>query len=121
MSNSKAFLKLFVFFSGEPGKYAYISTSPILRYATRQEPCTTRTLGHLFLKAGYGIAFARKFRYIEKFNIEILKLREEGFIEELDKKWITGKCPDPKLCKGAFIIYDLGVEELTWMVGQSLQ
>ncbi len=31
--------------------------------------------------------------------MEILKLREEGFISALDRKWITGKCPDPMLGK----------------------
>lgn len=84
-----------------PGKYAFISNSPKLRYATRNEPCITRTLGHLFLKSGFGIAFKKKFRYLDKFDIEILKLREEGFIEDLDRKWITGKCPDPRLGKSS--------------------
>ncbi len=85
--------------TGHPGGYAFISHTPRLRYATRNPPCVTRTLGHLFMKAGFGLAFEKKSAYTEVFNLEILKLRQAGFIEELDRKWITGKCPDPMLGK----------------------
>ncbi len=77
--------------------YAFISHGPRLRYATRNPPCVTRTLGHPFLRSGFGLAFEKKFPYLERFNVEILKLREAGFIDDLDRKWITGKCPDPRL------------------------
>ncbi len=80
---------------GNAGKYAFISHGPRLRYAARNPPCVTRTLGQLFLRSGFGVAFEKKFAYLETFNMEILKLREAGFIEDLERKWITGKCPDP--------------------------
>ncbi len=81
--------------SGTAGRYAFISHSPRLRYATRNPPCVTRTLGQLFLRAGFGLAFQKRFPYLKKFNLEILRLREAGFIQALDRKWITGTCPDP--------------------------
>ncbi len=59
----------------------------------------TRTLGTLFLRAGFGLAFEKDYPYIDTFDLEILKMREAGFVDDLERKWITGKCPDPKLGK----------------------
>ena len=90
---------------GQPGGYAFIANEPSLRYITRNPPCVTRTLGRPFLKSGFGLAMQKGFPHLKKFNLEILKLREDGFIDELDQKWITGKCPDPLLGKGMYHIH----------------
>ncbi len=51
-------------------------------------------LGDLFLKGGYGLGFAKGFPDLEKFDLAILRLRESGFIDELERKWLRGTCPD---------------------------
>ncbi len=80
--------------SGKPGRYAYIYDSTILDYITKRQPCTTRVLGHLFKKSGYGIAFRKNSPYVEMFDNAILELRESGMMETIERQWITGSCPN---------------------------
>ncbi len=76
-------------------RYAFIYDSVILDYISRNEPCNTRTLGDIFLKTGYAVGFAKTFPDVDKFDLAILRLRESGKIEELERKWLGGTCPDP--------------------------
>ncbi len=79
----------------KPGdQYAFIYDSVILDYISRNEPCNTRTLGDVFLKGGYALGFAKTFPDLEKFDLAILRLRESGYIEDLERKWLRGTCPD---------------------------
>ena len=73
-------------------KYGFIFDSTILEYAARNEPCTTRTLGDIFRRVGYGIALKKKSPFTPKFDSAILKLRENGEIEALVDKWMQGPC-----------------------------
>ncbi len=83
---------------GAGERYAFIYDSVILDYISRNEPCNTRTLGDIFLKTGYAIGFAKSYPQNDKYNFDlaILRLRESGAIEELERKWLGGTCPDPK-------------------------
>ncbi len=80
---------------GKKGRYAYIYDSTVLEYVTRNEPCTTRVLGQLFKKSGYGIGLRKNSPHLELFDRTILELRESGKLEALENRWITGSCPDP--------------------------
>ncbi|ELU10006.1 hypothetical protein CAPTEDRAFT_103666, partial [Capitella teleta] len=74
-------------------KFAFIYDSTILDYITRMEPCVTRTLGDVFRKMGYGIAFRKNSPYTQPFNEAIMRLREQGVIDQIANKWINGPCP----------------------------
>ncbi|XP_070556833.1 glutamate receptor ionotropic, kainate 2-like [Ptychodera flava] len=76
------------------GKYAFIWDSAVLDYSASKPPCNVRTVGHTFAKIGYGLGLQLDSPYTERFTLEILRLRQEGYIDELHKKYFTGDCED---------------------------
>ena len=81
------------FFLFKDLKYAFIFDSTILEYIASNRPCTTRIASELFSQVGYGIAFPKNSPYVELFSLQLLKLRENGTVEALTKRWISsGSC-----------------------------
>ena len=76
------------------GDYIFIWDSPVLEYFAGLPPCTTRIIGRTFYKRGYGIAMPKGMPYREDFTLEILKLRDNGWIAKKSVKWLTTTaCP----------------------------
>ncbi len=89
-----------------PGEqYAFIIDSIFVDYISKNEPCNTRSLGDVFLKGGYGIGFAKSFPDVDKFDLAILRLRESGFIDGLERKWLRGPCPNSNA--GMYMMYNI--------------
>ncbi|XP_076315866.1 glutamate receptor 2-like [Tachypleus tridentatus] len=76
---------------GASGRYAFIFDSPVLDFASQQEPCNTETVG-LFAPQNYGFGLQKDSPYEEKFSLGILKLKKEGFFEMLYERWFKGIC-----------------------------
>ncbi|XP_033097831.1 glutamate receptor 2-like [Anneissia japonica] len=75
------------------GNYSFIWDSSVLDYVANQEPCDVMTVGGLFGKLGYGLGLPKSSRFKVRFEREILRLRQEGFIDELTEKYFGGVCP----------------------------
>lgn len=82
-------------FQGHPEKFALIYDSPVLEYASRNPPCTTRMLSETLRPVGYGLMFRKHSPYTPVFDNAILELRESGDLETLTRKWVNGPCPNP--------------------------
>ncbi|XP_065846805.1 glutamate receptor ionotropic, kainate 2-like isoform X2 [Oscarella lobularis] len=77
------------------GDYVFIWDSPVLEYFAGLQPCTARIIGRTFYKKGYGIAMPKGMPYHDDFTLEILKLRENGWIAKESVKWLTTTdCPN---------------------------
>ena len=76
------------------GDYIFIWDSPVLEYFAGLKPCTARIIGRTFYKRGYGITMPKGVPYLEDFTLEILKLRDNGWITQKSVKWLTtSNCP----------------------------
>ncbi|XP_071946218.1 glutamate receptor ionotropic, kainate 1-like [Antedon mediterranea] len=75
------------------GNYSFIWDSSVLDYVANQEPCDVMTVGGLFGKLGYGLGLPKGSLFRIRFEREILRLRQEGFIDELTEKYFGGVCP----------------------------
>ncbi|XP_065846803.1 glutamate receptor ionotropic, kainate 2-like isoform X2 [Oscarella lobularis] len=76
------------------GDYVFIWDSPVLEYFAGLQPCTARIIGRTFYKKGYGIAMPKGMPYHDDFTLEILNLRENGWIAKESVKWLTTTdCP----------------------------
>ncbi|XP_076315642.1 glutamate receptor ionotropic, kainate 2-like [Tachypleus tridentatus] len=80
---------------GTSGRFAFIGDSPILTFATEQEPCNIETTGRLFGAQNYGLGLQKNSPYEKHFSLGILSLREEGFFETLYRRWFAGICSSP--------------------------
>ncbi|XP_078361238.1 glutamate receptor 2-like [Oculina patagonica] len=80
------------------GGFAYLTDGPYLDYYNRRNPCNTMMLENLLEAKSYGIALQRNSELTNQFSVAILKLREEGIVDKLRKKWWEqrSECPDPK-------------------------
>ncbi|XP_002737751.2 glutamate receptor 2-like [Saccoglossus kowalevskii] len=78
------------------GNYAFIWDSAILEYAANKEPCDVQTVGRLFGKMGYGLGLPLHSQLTDIFSLEILKLRQSGYIEQLSNNYFTGICDKDK-------------------------
>ncbi|XP_027060273.1 glutamate receptor ionotropic, kainate 2-like [Pocillopora damicornis] len=81
--------------------YAYITEYPYLAYYNQQKPCNTRLLDNLLQAKGYGIGLQQNSPHTNKISVEILELRENGFIEKTRRKWWDerSQCPKPSKSK----------------------
>ncbi len=67
---------------------AVVYDAPILRYQlTKLTNKNLRPTGNLFEKEGYGIGLRQNSAYRAQINKSLLKLIEDGTLEDLDKKW----------------------------------
>ena len=69
---------------------AVVYDAPLLKYYLSSNSSTKLHLaGDLFEKQDYGFALVDKSPLRKEINRALLKLAEEGYFEELDKKWFT--------------------------------
>ncbi len=69
---------------------AVVYDAPLLKYFLSTNPGTKLQLvGDLFEKQDYGFALPEKSPLRKDINRALLKLTEEGFLDELDKKWFA--------------------------------
>ena len=79
--------------NGIPGEYIFIGNKPLLDYTSSQEPCTSKVVGDTFNRGSLGIAMPKGMPYLKDFSIAILKLKDMGKLEELERKWLkSGPC-----------------------------
>ncbi|MEA3209719.1 MAG: polar amino acid transport system substrate-binding protein [Chthoniobacter sp.] len=73
---------------------AVVYDAPILRYYLSENPGTKLQLvGEIFEKQKYGFALQQLSPLRKEINRALLKVAEEGFFEDLDKKWFTPAAP----------------------------
>ena len=66
---------------------AVVYDSPNLLYYAKKNPEKAAIVGGLFDRQYYGIVFQTGSKLVEEFNIVLLALAENGFLEELNKKY----------------------------------
>ncbi|XP_062503995.1 glutamate receptor 3-like [Corticium candelabrum] len=79
--------------NSKPGEYIFIGSKALLEYPSSQEPCTSKVVGDTFNQGSFGIAMPQGMPYLEDFSLAILKLKDKGKLEELERKWLkSGPC-----------------------------
>lgn len=66
-------------------KYAYIGDAAMLNYA-KSRNCNLTTVGD-FKEDSFGLALPKQSPYWKEINLQILRLREDGFLDKLDATW----------------------------------
>lgn len=66
-------------------KYAYIGDAAMLNYA-KSRNCNLSTVGN-FKEDSFGLALPKQSLYWKEINLQILKLREDGFLDKLEAIW----------------------------------
>ena len=69
------------------GGFAYITEDPILEYYNSRSPCNTMLVKHLLEAKSYGFALPKNSELTTNLSVNILKLREQGFMEERYTYW----------------------------------
>ena len=71
------------------GEFAFIWDSVVIEtLIAREEDCGLCSVGSLFDRKGYGLAFPLNSNYTNDFTIAILQLRENQFLLTLRNEWI---------------------------------
>lgn len=106
------------------GNFAFIWDSVVLEHTMHTVECgTLSTIGSLFGKIGYGIGLPKDSPYTKQLSQAILELRTEGFMDNLERKWLHshGNCKEKRIgtdsgtqlgladMAGVFIIVCVGV------------
>ena len=98
---------------------AYIDDLPELEYlVSKQTDCKLKIVGDPFFFSGYGIALQKNSTWNARLSLAITKLVRDGFIQQLESKWMPLACGDsvtPSIDKmgindigGAFLIVAFG-------------
>ncbi|KAJ7372454.1 hypothetical protein OS493_018961 [Desmophyllum pertusum] len=77
------------------GNFAFIFDSVVLKYHVHQPPCNTLyTVGRVFGKFGYGFGLQKNSPFTHHFSINVLELRQKGYMETMKSKWLGGTCEE---------------------------
>ncbi|XP_067128801.1 glutamate receptor-like [Centruroides vittatus] len=82
---------------GHKDRFALISDSPLVDYASMQRPCNVERVGRLFGLQNYGFGLPKGSPFEKLFTSSILKLREDGYMDLLNKRWFINSCPDNRI------------------------
>ncbi|XP_023213428.1 glutamate receptor ionotropic, kainate 2-like isoform X2 [Centruroides sculpturatus] len=82
---------------GHKDRFAFIYDSPILDYSAMQRPCNVERVGRLFGLQNYGLGLSKGSPFEKQFTSSILKLREEGYMDFLNKRWFINNCADNRI------------------------
>ncbi len=85
------------------GRYAFLLESSINEYLNEKKPCNTMKVGSNLDSKGYGVGTPIGSDLKEPINLAVLQLKEDGYLEELRKKWWfdTSECSNPNEKPGA--------------------
>lgn len=68
--------------------------SGVGKYLTNNVYCNLTLVGESFDQSTFGIVMPLKWNYAQALDVEILKLRESSFLDDLKRKWFeTSACP----------------------------
>jgi hypothetical protein len=72
-------------------KYAFILPDTIGEYLSLRQPCDLVTVDRFLMREPYALALPKNWRYTEKLNSALRRLREVGGLDRLRRKWWTGQ------------------------------
>nr|VZI00010.1 unnamed protein product [Spirometra erinaceieuropaei] len=72
---------------------AFIYDATVLDYWTsHDDTCRLKTVGNLYAMTGYGIAFPKGSRWLQKVNARILDYEKNGKFQRWKQFWLSGVC-----------------------------
>ena len=88
---------------------AYIDDIPQLNYfASKKSDCTLKVVGDPFFFSGYGVALPLNSSWNAPLSLAITALVREGFIRELQSKWLISACGNSQRETGKMGVNDIG-------------